>query len=69
MKKYEDTIKRTPSSGKPSKVTGEIKSIIADEQMKDDETRSKQSGLLGLCSIEMIAILTDESTIQEILLQ
>ena len=48
LKKYEETntIKRTPSSGKYSIVTGEIKSIIVDEQMKDDETTVYQLLLL-----------------------
>ncbi len=44
LKKYEETgtITRKPGSGRPSKVTEEIKSIVVEQMKEDDETTAYQ---------------------------
>ncbi len=44
LKKYDETgcIARTPGSGRPSKVTEEIKAVVDAQMLKDDETTAYQ---------------------------
>ena len=44
IKHYQDTgaISRKPGSGRPSKITAEIKAIVDDQMIRDDETSAYQ---------------------------
>ena len=44
LKRFDDTgtIKRKPGSGRPSKVTAEIKAIVEQQMRLDDETSATQ---------------------------
>ena len=44
LRKFEETgsIGRRPGSGRPSKITAEIKALVEDQMRKDDETTAYQ---------------------------
>ena len=61
LKTYEETgmITRKPGSGRPSKVTGESKSIVDMQVKEDDETTAYQ-----LHSLHMLSVCAYDTSLQ-----